>query len=67
MHEECKGGGGCSQGCMACHMAMPMNREIKLAMLDKKEKILRAKLEFIDDIRDIVEKMSDEDEEEEEE
>lgn len=38
----------------------PMKKEFKLAMLDKKEKILRAKLEFVGKMKEIVGKMPDE-------
>jgi len=49
-HEE-------KEGCMSCHMAGPMKKEFKLAMLEKKEKILKVKLEFISKMKEIVEKM----------
>jgi hypothetical protein len=43
-----------------CHMCGPMKKDFKLAMLDKKEKILKAKLEFIGKMKAMMEKMSDE-------
>ena len=43
-----------------CHMCGPMKKEFKMAMLDKKEKILKAKLEFIAKMRGMLEKMPDE-------
>ena len=49
-HEE-------KEGCTSCHMAGPMKKEFKLAMLDKKEKILRVKLEFIGKMREMIKKM----------
>ena len=53
-HEE---GEGCKGGCTSCHMAGPLKKEFKLAMLEKKEKILKVKLEFLNKIKDIVEKL----------
>jgi DNA repair protein RadC len=38
-------------------MGWPMKREFKLAMLDKKEKILKIKLEFIGKMKAMIEKM----------
>ena len=43
-----------------CHMCGPMKKEFKMAMLEKKEKILKAKLEFIGKIRGMLEKMPEE-------
>jgi hypothetical protein len=41
-----------------CHqMHGPMKAEFKLAMLEKKEKILHAKLEFIGKIKEIIKNM----------
>jgi len=40
-----------------CHMFGPMKKEFKMAMLDKKEKILKAQLEFIGKMRGMIEKM----------
>jgi hypothetical protein len=41
-----------------CHqMHGPMKREFKLAMLEKKEKILKAKLEFVGKMKDMIEKI----------
>lgn len=39
-----------------CHMAGPFKKEFKLAMLEKKEKIIEAKLEFIKKIKELVKK-----------
>jgi hypothetical protein len=39
------------------HMGGPMRKEFKLAMLEKKEKILKAKLEFIVTMKEMVSKM----------
>ena len=38
-------------------MPGPMKREFKLAMLEKKEKILKAELEFVSKMKEIIEKM----------
>lgn len=60
-HDE-EGGGeecGCHHGHGMCHGKQ--HKEFKLAMLEKKEKMLQAKLDFIRKIRGIVEKSSDED------
>ena len=54
MSEENHGDKG---GCTSCHMAGPMKKEFKLAMLEKKEKILKIKLDFIGKMKDMVEKM----------
>jgi hypothetical protein len=35
----------------------PMKKEFKLAMLEKKEKILQAKLEFVGKMKSMIEKM----------
>ena len=40
-------------------MCGPMKKEFKLAMLEKKEKILRAQLDFITKMRGMIEKMPD--------
>ena len=41
-----------------CHcMGGPMKKEFKLARLDKKEKMLKAELEFIGKLKEIVAKM----------
>lgn len=49
-------------GPMHRHMMMggPMRKEFKLAFLDKKEKILKAKLEFVGRMKELVKKMPDE-------
>lgn len=38
------------------HMAGPMKKEFKLAMLEKKEKILQAKLDFLGKIKELIKK-----------
>jgi len=42
------------------HMHGPMKREFKLAMLEKKEKILKAELEFVGKMKEMVSKMPEE-------
>ncbi|MFZ1020140.1 MAG: hypothetical protein WAN61_04130 [Minisyncoccia bacterium] len=42
---------------MHCCMGGPMKKEFKLAMLEKKEKILQAKLEFIGKMKMLIKKM----------
>ena len=42
------------------HMAGPMKKEFKLAMFDKKEKILKAELEFVGKMKEIIAKMPEE-------
>ena len=54
-HEEC--GGGC--GCGEHHMHGPMHKEFKLAKLEKKEKMLQAKIDFVRKIKGIIEKSPD--------
>jgi hypothetical protein len=39
------------------HMHGPMKKEFKLAMLEKKEKILKAELEFVGKMKEMIEKM----------
>ncbi|MGA2418302.1 MAG: hypothetical protein ABSF55_03625 [Candidatus Staskawiczbacteria bacterium] len=46
-HEDC----GCRQ------MHGPMKKEFKLAMLEKKEKIIQAKLDFIGKMKEMIKKM----------
>ncbi len=41
-------------------MKGPMMKEFKLAMLEKKEKMMRAKLEFIEKMKEMIKKMPDE-------
>jgi len=55
MHdEEHEEEGGCDhEHCMHG----PMKKEFKLAMLEKKEKMLHAKLDFIAKMKEIVSKM----------
>lgn len=42
------------------HMGGPMKKEFKSAMLDKKEKILKAELEFVGKMKEMVAKMPEE-------
>ena len=60
MNEEnqgCCGGGEChSEG----HMCGTMKKEFKMAMLDKKEKILEAELDFVKKMKELVKKAMDE-------
>ena len=42
------------------HMHGPMRREFKLAMLEKKEKMMRVELEFIEKMKEMIKKMPDE-------
>jgi len=48
-HEDC--------GCGCHHMKGPIKRELKLAMLEKKEKILQAKLDFLGKMKEMIKKM----------
>ena len=54
--ENCEGHEDC--GCH--HMQGPMKKEFKLAMLEKKEKMLNAKLDFIGKIKELIKKMPEE-------
>jgi hypothetical protein len=54
MHENCEGSG--EQADCGCHMP----KEFKLAKLEKKEKILKAELEFIGQIKELIKKMPSE-------
>ena len=54
MHDENHEG---KEGCTCCHMAGPMKKEFKLAMLEKKEKILKVKLDFIEKMKEMIKKM----------
>ena len=56
MHEE---NNEEKEGCTSCHMAGPMKKEFKLAMFEKKEKIMKAKLEFLGKMKELVSKMPD--------
>ena len=38
----------------------PMGKEFKLAMLEKKEKMIQAKLEFIGKMKELIKKMPEE-------
>jgi hypothetical protein len=60
MHEENYGGeehGDC--GCGGHMHGGPMKKEFKLAMLEKKEKMMRAQLEFIEKMKEMIKKMPD--------
>ena len=59
MHgENCEEGG---QECCGGHqMHGPMHKEFKLAKLEKKEKILKAELEFIGQMKELIKKMPEE-------
>lgn len=56
-------GGGCGEGGEGCGggscgmWSGPMKKEFKLAKLEKKEKILKAELEFIAKLKEVVKKM----------
>jgi hypothetical protein len=57
MHDE-KYGGEEGEEHGHCHcMGGPMKKEFKLAKLEKKEKMLKAELEFIGKLKEIVAKM----------
>jgi hypothetical protein len=56
MHEDHEREEGEEHG--GCHcMGGPMKKEFKLAKLEKKEKMLKAELEFIGKLKEIVAKM----------
>ncbi len=55
MHDEEHEDGGCEDHSHCMHG--PMKKEFKQAMLDKKEKILKAELEFVGAMKAIVAKM----------
>lgn len=57
MHEDYEEGHS-DCGC-GWHMHGMMNKEFKLAMLEKKEKMMKAKLEFIEKMKEIIKKMPD--------
>jgi len=42
------------------HMHGPMKKEFKLAMLEKKEKILKAELDFVGRMKELVKKAIEE-------
>jgi hypothetical protein len=59
MHgENCEEGGHEECGCH--HMHGPMKKEFKLAKLEKKEKMLKAELEFIGQIKEMIKKTPEE-------
>ena len=55
MHNEEHGKGGCEDHAHCMHG--PMKKEFKSAMLEKKEKILKAELEFVGKMRELIAKM----------
>lgn len=57
MHGEHGEGEGC---CGGHHMHGPMSKEFKLAKLEKKEKMLKAELEFIGQMKEMIKKMPEE-------
>lgn len=58
MHGEHEEHGECD--CGSHHMHGPMIKQFKLAKLDKKEKILKAELEFISQLKEIIKKIPEE-------
>jgi hypothetical protein len=60
MHEENHGNKGvcmyCGCNCMYCSDG-PMKKEFKLAMFEKKEKHIKAELEFISKMKELINKM----------
>jgi len=56
-HEESKEGHG--YGMHGKMMWMHMPKEFKLALLEKKEKMIQAKLEFIGKMKEMVKNMPD--------
>lgn len=50
---------GCGEGHMYQHMHGPLAKEFKLALLEKKERILRAELEFVEKMKSLAAKMTD--------
>jgi hypothetical protein len=61
MHEEDHEGAGGYQhcDCIKCTVSGAMKKEFKLAMLEKKEKMLKVKLEFIGKMKEMISKMPD--------
>ena len=57
MHGEHGEGEGC---CGGHHMHGSMSKEFKLAKLEKKEKMLKAELEFIGQMKEMIKKMPEE-------
>jgi len=49
---------GCGCGCGCC-MPKEMGREFKLAILNKKEKILEAKMEFVREMKELIKNASE--------
>jgi hypothetical protein len=57
-HDENHDEGEGWEGHKHCHqMGGPMRKEFKLAMLEKKEKILKAELEFIGRMKELLAKL----------
>jgi hypothetical protein len=63
MDKENCGGMGMGGHMMHACMSGPHKKEFKLAMLEKKQRILEAKLDFIKKMKEMVEKSPDKDEE----
>ena len=60
MHGENCEEGGHEECCGGHHMHGPMMKEFKLAKLEKKEKMLKAELEFIGQMKEMIKKMPEE-------
>ena len=60
MHGENCEERGQEECCGGHHMHGPMHKEFKLAKLEKKEKMLKAELEFIGQMEEIIKKMPEE-------
>ena len=58
MHEENHEDKGGCEDC-ECSCGGSMKKEFKLAMIEKKEKMLKAELEFIGQLKEIIKKMPD--------
>ena len=53
--EKCEDKGGCED--CECNCGGSMNKDFKLAMIEKKEKIMQAKLEFLGKIKALIKKI----------
>ena len=61
MHENYEEEGHSDGGCDCdWHAHGMMGKEFKLAMLEKKEKMIQAKLEFIGKMKELIKKMPEE-------
>ena len=66
MHEENDGNKEVCPNCgrMHCNMGgWPMKKDFKLAMLEKKEKMIKAELDFISKMKEMINKMPEHKEE----